>query len=217
MISALDNHLLRAYLDGEMDAAAADAFEVLLIERPELAELVDADTALRMALSAASEAAAPVVPSRADAAPGGMAAAANTRARSNRRRSRALTSLVAASVLVAGGIGIGRWLADHAPAAIGSATLVSVDRLRSTIAQTQQLRVPAQGSLVLSVPVADSGCDSQVQIRQAGATLEARAQPDAYGFANLVLDAARLPSGKADIVVLCGQNEAARYTVEITR
>ena len=61
MISALDNHLLRAYLDGEMDEAAVEAFEILMIERPELAELVDADTALRLGL-APQEAASPVRP-----------------------------------------------------------------------------------------------------------------------------------------------------------
>ncbi|WP_257386597.1 hypothetical protein, partial [Tahibacter caeni] len=57
MISALDNHLLRAYLDGEMDESAAEAFEILMIERPELAEFVDADTALRLGLAEAPPAA----------------------------------------------------------------------------------------------------------------------------------------------------------------
>ncbi|MCQ4163261.1 hypothetical protein [Tahibacter harae] len=55
MITALDKYLLRAYLDDSMDEAAAEAFELLLIERPELAELVIADVALDLGLKAEAD------------------------------------------------------------------------------------------------------------------------------------------------------------------
>ena len=50
-MSPLDQFLLDAYLDGEMDAATSEAFEHLILTRPDLAEQVDADTSLRMALA----------------------------------------------------------------------------------------------------------------------------------------------------------------------
>ena len=50
-MNALDEHLLRAYLDRELDADASEAFEVLMLERPDLAAAVDADTALMMGLA----------------------------------------------------------------------------------------------------------------------------------------------------------------------
>lgn len=55
MITALDKCLLRAYLDNSMDEAEAEAFELLLIERPELAELVIADVALDLGLKAEAD------------------------------------------------------------------------------------------------------------------------------------------------------------------
>lgn len=236
MISALDNHLLRAYLDGEMDEAAAEAFEILMIERPELAELVDADTALQLGLAAEAAQAGPAAtqpapgaagasPAQAadsaDAVSSGVPATAtplppNPHARSGARRSRVLPLLAAASLLVVVGMGLGRLLPEAGPA-LRPATLVSVDRLRS-LAQTQKLVVPATGLLVLSVPVAAAeGCAARVQIRQATALLDAPATADAYGFANLALDAAQLQNGKAEVVVLCDDKETARYPVELSR
>lgn len=62
MITALDKYLLRAYLDDSMDEATLDAFELLLIERPELAELVIADVALGQGLRAEAEAGSSLLP-----------------------------------------------------------------------------------------------------------------------------------------------------------
>jgi hypothetical protein len=52
MITPLDHYLLRAYLVDELDEAATEAFELLMIERPELAELAIADTTLGIGLTA---------------------------------------------------------------------------------------------------------------------------------------------------------------------
>ena len=49
-MSPLENYLLQAYLDGALDESEESAFELLLLERPDLAELVEADCALRMGL-----------------------------------------------------------------------------------------------------------------------------------------------------------------------
>lgn len=55
MISPLDKYLLQAYLDDALDEAAIEAFELQLIERPELADLVIADVALQQGLKAEAD------------------------------------------------------------------------------------------------------------------------------------------------------------------
>ncbi|MBN8740639.1 MAG: hypothetical protein BGP24_15090 [Lysobacterales bacterium 69-70] len=208
MISALDNHLLRAYLDGEMDDAAAEAFEVLMIERPELAELVDADTALRMGLAAA-----PLAAPRGEPAAGPVV-------RPLRLRKPApvwIPLAAAACAALAIGLVLGRsW--SPAPAALAPITLLSVDRLRSSVAVAPTLRLPAGGLVVLSVPaVAEAGCTPTVRIVQGGNTLEATVAPDDSGFANVSLAAARLAPGRAEVGVACGGRQLANYPVEFVR
>jgi hypothetical protein len=189
MISALDNHLLRAYLGGEMDEAAAEAFEILMIERPELAELVDADTALRLGL--ASDAAA------AHAVPAAGTATVVTLPRPARARTlQWVPLLAAASVMLAVGLGLGR-LWSPQPADLVQTTLLSVDRMRSSVSVVPKLRLPANGQIVLSVPVAaDPGCTRTVRILQSGVVLQAQATPDDFGFANR--EAARAGQGRSE-------------------
>ncbi|WP_313913549.1 hypothetical protein [Tahibacter sp.] len=227
MISALDNHLLRAYLDGEMDEATAEAFEVLMIERPELAEQVDADTALRLGLQ---EAGALPVAAASVALPTTAATAARTGdvgptaivppgpvRRPQRPRRRLIPLLAAASLLLAAGVGLGRlWLPR--PADLVSTTLLSVDRMRGSVTDVPKLRLPASGQIVLSVPVAARpGCTPRVRIVQPGATLQATVTPDEYGFANLSLDAKRLALGKTEVAVQCDGTDLALYNVEFVR
>jgi anti-sigma factor RsiW len=208
MISALDNHLLRAYLDGEMDDAAAEAFEVLMIERPELAEFVDADTALRIGLAAAPTAARhsePVIDPVVRALP-------------LRKPAPAWIPLAAAAcTALAIGLVLGRsW--SPAPAGLAPTTLLSVDRLRSSVAVAPTLRLPAAGLVVLSVPaVVEAGCTPTVRVVQAGNVLEAQVAPDDSGFANVSLAATRLAPGRAEVSVACGSRRLAEYPVEFVR
>ncbi len=226
MISPLDNHLLRAYLDGEMDEATAEAFEVLMIERPELAEQVDADTALRMGLReagaqpvVAASVAPPVVasiPAASVTTPTADAPTMTTH-RSHQPRRRLIPLAAAASLLLAAGVGLGRlWLPQ--PADLVSTTLLSVDRMRSSVTAVPKLRLPASGQIVLSVPVAAKpGCAPRVRIVQPGTTLQTAVTPDEYGFANLSLDAKRLAVGTTDIAVDCDATQLALYQVEFVR
>jgi len=225
MISALDNHLLRAYLDGEMDEATAEAFEVLMIERPQLAELVDADTALQMGLKealatpTAVSVAMPTTASTASASADAPAATAppEPARQPHRPRRRLIPLLAAASLLLAAGVGLGRlWLPQ--PPDLVSTTLLSVDRMRGSVTDVPKLRLPTSGQIVLSVPVAARpGCAPRVRIVQPGATLQTTVTPDEYGFANLSLDATRLALGKTDIVVDCDTTQLALYQVEFVR
>ncbi|GMV31628.1 MAG: hypothetical protein AMXMBFR59_37530 [Rhodanobacteraceae bacterium] len=211
MISALDNHLLRAYLDGEMDEAAAEAFEILMIERPELAELVDADTALRMGLSAPRNSAGPT---ELPAGPASMPAAP---IRHRTRVPQWIPLLAAASVMLAVGLALGRLWAPQ-PADLTPTTLLSVDRMRSSISEVPKLRLPRDGQIVLSVPIAaGSSCKPTVRILYAGNVLQAQVMPDDFGFANLGLPATRLAPGKAEVSVACDGRELARYPVEFVR
>lgn len=226
MISALDNHLLRAYLDGEMDEATAEAFEVLMIERPELAEQVDADTALRLGLQEAGAqpvtAVSVATPTTVSTTSPSVAASAATASagparRPHRPRRRLIPLLAAASLLLAAGVGLGRlWLPQ--PADLVSTTLLSVDRMRGSVTEVPKLRLPASGQIVLSVPVAAKpGCTPRVRIVQPGATLQTTVTPDDYGFANLSLEATRLALGKTDIAVDCDATQLALYQVEFVR
>lgn len=225
MISALDNHLLRAYLDGEMDEAAAEAFEILMIERPELAELVDADTALHLGLakvpaqvSAAMPAPAPVATSAPEPATPVGAPIVALPAPAARRPALAWAPLLAAaSIALAVGVVAGRFWAPM-PGTLVPTTLLSVDRMRSSVNAVPVLRLPAGGQVVLSVPVAaDPGCVPLVRIRQGADALEAQVSPDELGFVNLSLAAARLAPGKAEVMVDCGSRPRVVYPVEFVR
>ena len=233
MISALDNHLLRAYLDGEMDEAAAEAFEILMIERPELAELVDADTALHLGLakvpaqvsaatpaqvSAAMPAQAPVAtPAQEPATPAGAPVVALPAPSARRPVIAWAPLLAAASIALAVGVVAGRVWAPM-PGALVPTTLLSVDRMRSSVNAVPVLRLPAGGQVVLSVPVAaDPGCVPRVRIRQGADALEAQVAPDELGFVNLSLAAARLAPGKAEVMVDCGSRPRVVYPVEFVR
>lgn len=221
MISVLDNHLLRAYLAGEMDEAAAEAFEILMIERPELAELVDADTALQMGLAGAAAGSVSLPTATPASTPASSTTASDKIVPLTRPdRTRALhwaPLLAAAGVLLAVGIGVGR-LGMSEPAALVPTTLLSVDRLRSTVGDVPKLRLPADGQIVLSVPVVTrADCVPRVRIVQSGITLQASVKPDDYGFANLGIAATRFAPGKADVSVACDGEELARYPIEFVR
>ncbi|TDR46789.1 hypothetical protein DFR29_103325 [Tahibacter aquaticus] len=212
MISALDNHLLRTYLDGEMDEAATEAFEVLMIERPELAELVDADTALRMALGS-SDAALPAQGSAVFTTPVDTAAPSPKLGRT--RRPHWFPLLAAASVLLAVGMGLGRLWVPQSTGLVPT-TLFSVDRIRGSDREVRKLRVPVEGQIVLSVPVTtESSCISLVRVSQSGIVLEALASPDDYGFANFSVPATRLAPGNLEVSVACDGQVRASYTVEL--
>lgn len=215
MISALDNHLLRAYLDGEMDEAAAEAFEILMIERPELAELVDADTALRLGLAGTPKPATASAPEPAVPADAPVAALPGPSAR--RPVIAWAPLLAAASIALAVGVVAGRFWAP-APGALVPTTLLSVDRMRSSVDTVPVLRLPAGGLVVLSVPVAaDPDCVPIVHIRQGANALEAQVRPDDFGFANLSLAATRLAPGRAEVLVDCGSRPRVVYPVEFVR
>lgn len=216
MTSPLDHYLLRAYLDGEMDGTAAEAFEVLLMERPDLAALVEADAALASGL-------------RAGGSQSGLAAATGNGENGKstgagatplRKRPRAPLGrwLAAAGVVLAFGMGIGHWL-PHAPDPMAPATLVYVDKMRSSVTTTPRLRLPSRGAAVLMVPVAsaDACASNRVRIVQDSLDQSAAVTPDEFGYANLVVDASRLRDGQAEVHVLCGDTPAAQYPVEFFR
>lgn len=212
MISPLDHHLLRAYLDGEMDAETAQAFEVRMIERPELAEFVDADSALGIGLRAgekpASSGATVVALPAAPAAP------------PVRRAARVVPFLAAAAVLLAVGVGVGRLQQPPRPdaAALVPATIVNIGAMRSAEPDARKFRVPATGSVILAVPVATGDkCPAHVRISQGNVVLTTDATLDHERFANVVTDASLLSPGQAVIEASCIGQQPDRYTVEFVR
>lgn len=208
-MTALDLYLLRAYLDGELDAAESEAFELLLLERPDLAELVDADSALRIGLAGEAQAAST-----------GRAVEVVAPAPSNvvplRPRPAWPALAAAASVMLAVGLGGGLLLRPAPPAADG-AQLVYVDKTRS-ISAVPTASVDPQQPVVLMVPVARvDDCAPDFELLQAGREpLAATATPDEFGYASLVLAAGVLQAGRAEVRVRCGAGEAAVYALDVT-
>jgi anti-sigma factor RsiW len=220
-MTPLDHYVLQAYLDGELDAAAAEAFEFLLLERPDLAEWVDADTALRMGLAQDMDKA---VPQNAVAASAPSDTASLVESNSEKiiqfpkkPRSIVLSLAVAASLLI--GVGLGNRLATRSPLA-GGATLVSVDMQRSSAAAlAPEFHLPPQGNVVLMVPVATlKPCAALIEIRQQGReVLAVQAQSDDSGSAYVVLANAALSAGQAKVVVRCADKYVGEYPVTFTR
>jgi len=217
MTSPLDHYLLRAYLDGEMDETAAEAFEVLLMARPDLAALVEADAALAIGLRAAGSQSG-LGPATEDNGGNGKSTGAGVTPLRKRPRAPLGRWLAAAGVMLAFGMGIGRWL-PHASDPMTPATLVYVDKLRSSVTTTPRLRLPSEGAAVLMIPVAstDACASHRVRIVQGSLDQSAEVNPDEFGYANLVVDASRLRDGQAQVHVLCGDAPAAEYPVEFFR
>ena len=217
MSEPLDNFLLRAYLDGEMDEATAQAFEIRMIGEPDLADLVDASYALSAGLRLAGvslQAAAPA-PAAAEAV-----ALPSAQPRADARRfGRVVPWLAAAGVVLATGIGVGR-MSQPTRALFEPVTLVSIDKNRSTVAQAMSVPVPASGTAVLLVPVVSSEpCQARLEIHQGGAILTAEAayNGDSSTPLNLAVDAARLATGRADVMVGCVGRKPVKYEMNFTR
>lgn len=219
MSEPLDNFLVRAYLGGEMDEETAQAFEIRMIEEPDLAELVDADYALGAGLKLAGIGVpAPVAaPVTADV----VALPAQPRSTHARRIGRVVPWLAAAGVVLATGIGVGR-MAQPPRAAFEPATLVNVDKTRGpvgTIGEGMTAAVPASGWAVLFVPVATEkkSCLTRVQIDQNGTVLTAETKMDVSKFANFVVDASRLSPGSAVVSVGCVGDAPVTYAMTFRR
>lgn len=208
-MTALELFMLRSYLDGELDEAANESFELLLLERPDLAERVDADSAMRLGLageSGAGRGLPPQLPA--------SAAIGNPRAPPpSRRHWPALAA--AASLLLAIGLAGGWWLRPAPPAAAG-AQLLYVDQTRSGTASTART-LAALRPVVLMVPVAGlDDCQARIEVLQGGrAPLTATAFADPYGYASVVLAAGTLENGTAQVRVRCGDGAPAEYRVEL--
>lgn len=216
-MSALEQLLLRAYLAGEMDASEVEAFELLMLERPELAELAEADMALRLGL--ANVAASPLVPLRAtdDALRAPRETGSATAAVLPLRRRPAWPALaLAASLLLVVGVGAGlRMQPGLVP--MDGAQLAYVDKTRS-ISEVPALRLDPGNPVVLMVPVARlDDCEPRIRVEQQGQpTLEASALPDEFGYASLVLAKDALRAGRARVLVACGTGAVAEYPVDVT-
>lgn len=201
-MNSLDEFLLRAYLNGDLDADAAAAFELLMLERPDLAELVEADTALRIGLKSVgvSAVASPVT----DTMP---LAPSRTKPR------RYFVWAAAASVLVAVGVGTVLVRTPKPLAAMEATTLAYVDKTRAISAKVQ-LPIPATRTLILLVPVAAEACKPEVTLTQGNMEpFRAEATPDEFGYASLVVPTDVLRIGDAVIDVRCGNEPAAQYDI----
>ena len=220
-MTTLEHVLLRAYLKGNLNREESEAFELLMMERPDIAEWVDADTALSLGL--------------ADAGPASLAhsATAGQTATGDRKGADSGTSkddstiipfpkrpplpylAAAASLLLAVGLGAGVLLRPT-PSPLGAAELMYVDKTRN-LSTIPKVVIAPNRALVLLVPVANVGpCVADIELRQAGSEpLRAQAKPDEFGYASLVLDSGGLKPGRAEVSVRCGADAPAEYPIDV--
>lgn len=222
-MTALEHHLLKAYLDNQLDDVAAEAFELLLLERPDLAEVVYADAALRIGLGPADEHSASSVQQVCPDYGSGThdhppaSTSGPVEAKSIRRRTwhtRLLSPALAASLTLALGVGAGYSL--RAPAPMQPAALAYIDKLRNG-ASEPAIVLPDNGAVVLLAPVAGTEpCTAHVSVSQPGrAPMHATSAADEYGYVSLVVPRHKLVLGPAEVEVRCGTNASVRYAVEL--
>ncbi len=227
-MTPLEEFLTRAYLNGELEAEAAEAFELLLIERPDLAEIVDADTALQMGLAAALK--PPVVGEEPHVAVEVSATAESPPAPARpvqnvvdiqsaplagRRRPYLFSPALAAGLALVLGVGAGYLARSPAANGMEMATLAYVDKTRD-ISAVPVVRLPAKGAVVLLAPVVVvDACAPEVRLLQEGrAPLSAFANADEFSYVSLVVAREALDLGKAKVEVRCGSAAPASYAVE---
>lgn len=217
-MNALDRFLLDAYLEDSLDAEQTEAFELMMLARPDLADAVEADSALRIGLLAAQETPVQSLPSasrpQAEAAAPSPQPPASPQRSATRSRRRWPMALAASCSLLAGATA-GWWLRapDGDPQ---SATLVYVDTLRN-IAQPGVLQLPEAGAVVLLAPVASSTpCRAELRLRQPGRPdIAVHADPDEFGYASLILPRTALRPGEATVLVSCEGQNLAQYPVRL--
>lgn len=228
-MTRLEEFLTRAYLNGELDGEAAEAFELLLIQRPDIAEVVDADTALQMGLAAALKqpAAGPEVQKATEVSaestppapgrPGPKVVDIQSAPLAGRRRPFLFSPALAAGLALVMGVGVGAGYLVRKPAVAGMemATLAYVDKTRA-ISAVPVIRLPAKGAVVLLAPVAVvDACVPEVSLLQESrAPLRAFAQADEFGYVSLVVAREALGLGKAKLEVRCGAAAPASYPVD---
>lgn len=215
-MTPLDNFLLRSYLQGELDDAEEAAFELLMLDRPDLAELVEADTALSIGLqdsTRANPANHPANAPRNEGPPREIGDAVVKPIGPTKRGPRNtgfLSLAAAASVALAVGIGAGFQLSGSSKR-LQPTTLAYVDSFRDSTANPE-IPIPDTQTMVLTVPVVSlERCTATVDLRQGDLNLSAQSMPDEHSNVSLVLDPALLSAGEAEIVVSCAEQVLGEY------
>lgn len=222
-MNPLEGFLLKAYLDGDLDDEAAEAFELLMIERPDIAELVDADSALRIGLGQAAVASAMPQPSPVATAPATVIEQAEPArqipavvadARFGRRRSFLYSPALAAGLMLALGLGAGYFAGRPVAGDMQTATLAYIDKTRD-ISAKPTIALADAGAVVLLAPVATiDACVPEVLLRQAGVNeMRASAVPDEFGYASFVVARSALRLGEATVEVRCGAAPVSHYAI----
>lgn len=220
-MTPLEKVLLRTYLEGNLNSEESEAFELLMMERPDIAEWVDADTALSLGLAAAGPASlarsatVEQTPTDLQEGAGSDASKDDSTIIPFPKRPPLPYLAAAASLLLAVGLGAGV-LMRPTPSPLGAADLVYVDKTRN-LSTIPKLVIAPNRALVLLVPVANTGpCVADIELRQAGSEpLRAQANPDEFGYASLVLGSGGLKPGRAEVVVRCGTDAPAEYPIDV--
>jgi hypothetical protein len=205
MISRIDQFLMQAYLNRELDAQTEADFEIELIRRPELAHLMEADVALATGLQ---------MP---DARPLTELAATELKPKIANHRSPTwpnwrIAAVVAGFSVISGMVGF--FARQPQPPGFGTTQIAYVDKLRSANTSIQ-IELSNASPLVLMVPVSETGCFADIDIEQLGTKLSIKAKPDSFGFAAVWLAQTQLSAGTAQINVYCGATLDGSYTLEL--
>jgi hypothetical protein len=202
--SPIDDYLMRAYLNRELDAVTEAAFEEELIRRPELALLAEADVALSLGLQLEQAEPINVVAPCASSTP--------QRGKSQFKPSFLLAAAAAVVAILSGVVGY-RMNAAQSQAFIG-AQLAYIDKLRND-ETTLPIVLPKDQVLVLMVPVASSEtCPAEIEILQDKVNLMTSAKPDEYGFAAVIVPHGKFRPGKVEVRVQCNARQVGLFALE---
>jgi hypothetical protein len=243
-MNALESALMQSYLDGELDAEASEAFEILVLQREDLAEIVEADTVLKIGLTdslppevelmgAPYGSSGQVIASKSGASRPGGHAVDHMRSHGARDRhvegrvprrppgrvARILSIAAAAVVLFGVGLGLGS-LNGRNDSTPGFGMAVQIEKMRG-IGRAQSVSLPDNVYLVAYVDATSAlNCQSNPRVRfaQAESVLFDRpARIDELGFVWLVVPRSKLASGEARVEIFCGDVLLADYPVDLVK
>jgi hypothetical protein len=202
--SPIDNFLMQAYLNRELDAVTEAAFEEELIRRPELALLAEADVALSLGLQL--EQAAPI------SAVEPFVSSKPQRGKSQFKHTILLAAATAVVAILAGVVGY-RMNASQSQALVG-VQLAYVDKLRND-ETVLAIALPKDQMLVLMVPVASAeACLAEIEMLQDKVYLKTGSKPDEYGFAAVIVPHGKFRLGKVEVRVQCNARRVGLFALE---
>jgi hypothetical protein len=199
MSDRVQQFMMQAYLDGEMDEQTEREFELRLLQDPNLAVFANEDLALSSGLRALPKCSS--VPS--------MPIARRSKTLARKYLPLALAACIGSAIT---GMAMNHLGTAHIE---GGATLAYVDKSRS-LGDVIAVNINLNSPTVLMVPVASADtCVASIAVRQSGREYAANATSDEFGYAAVVLPERLLRAGLAEVRVRCNGENVGDYSIKV--